>query len=125
MKSCFHFRTAAMVQVNRGCVSNLSCTDHAWYICNIEIISLAEHLRGRHHSCHPAREGDITNCLPARDGLSANENDCIILKDDNTFNNKSTVNGLVFCGSVFYLRDLLTLTVASKLSAAFLLGQEL
>ena len=31
----------------------------------------------------------------------------------------------VFHGSVLYLRDLLTLTVASKLSAAFLLGQEL
>ena len=39
-----------------------------------------------------------------------------------------TVRGLmkeVFHGSVFYLRDLLTLTVASKLSATFLLGQEL
>ena len=88
MKSCFHFRTAAMVQVNRGCVSNLSCTDHAWYICNIEIISLAEYLRGRHHSCHPAREGDIMNCLPTCDVLLANENDCIILKD-NTYPNKS------------------------------------
>ena len=28
--------------------------------------------------------GDITNCLPALDVLLANENDCIILKDNNT-----------------------------------------
>ena len=50
---------------------------HGWYA--VPKLSLLLNV----HGCHPAREGDITNCLPARDVLSANENVCVFLKDNN------------------------------------------